>query len=323
MTGLGMCGLDDLGVALSTVPPVMRNVGGEDWQRLRTAFDAGDYAADFNAAWENGRSFLKSAGGLRHRTPTIIEWKGPQRQPGYDTLPADLRIDHVYLVSCKYQSRILTNSSPANLFRRRLADRTSGMEGASWYVTCAPAEFQHLYSCVRRYVGRALLPRSHEHLTTAEIRRIREACGGSWPTVLRPHWQEFSLAVATASASAWKQELTSAARQEEMLWRLLRLGPAPYFVLGSSTSGPMRLRIETPWDWKQHFVLAEFDITATSAGQPRVDWKASVVKRDGGEQRDVAGHVEIRWAHGRFSSVEAKVYLDTPHASVPGYSPLD
>ena len=36
------------------------------------------------------------------------------------------------------------------------------------------------------------------------------------------------------------------------------------------------------------------------------------------------GHVEVRWSHGRFCGPpEAKVYLDTPHADVPGYFPLD
>jgi hypothetical protein len=54
-----------------------------------------------------------------------------------------------------------------------------------------------------------------------------------------------------------------------------------------------------------------------------VDWRAIVVAQEAGTQREVAGHVEVRWAHGRFSSVEAKVYLDTPHAEVPGYWPLD
>ena len=37
----------------------------------------------------------------------------------------------------------------------------------------------------------------------------------------------------------------------------------------------------------------------------------------------VAGHVEIRWSHGRFAQPpEAKVYLDTPMADLPGYHPL-
>lgn len=322
VTGLGMSGIGDLAEALDARPALLRNVDANHWQRLEGAFTAGDHTDDFETAWANGRAFLESPDGLRNRIPLVIEWKGPQQQPGYDTLPADLRVDHVYLVSCKYRSQILANSSPTNLFVRRLADRTSGADSASWYALCAPAELQHFYTCVRRFVGLALLPVRHEDLTAAETARIRVTCGGAWPPALVPHWQEFSLAIATASERAWKQELTTVARREEMLWRLLRLGPAPYFVLGSSAAGPTRLRIGTPWDWRQSFTLGSFDVEAAPAGQPRVDWRATVIERAGGAERVVAGHVEVRWAHGRFSSVEAKIYLDTPHADVPGYYPL-
>lgn len=321
-TGLGMSGLPDLAAALVARPAVLKNVDAAHWQRLEDAYAAGQHAVAFAAAWANGRAFLESPDGLRNRTPLVVEWKGPHQQPGYDTLPADLRVDHVYLVSCKYQSKILANSSPTNLFARRLADRTSGADATSWYATHAPNEFQHFYTGVRRYVGLALLPVRHEDLTHAQTRRIRDACGGAWPPALVPGWQEFSLAVATASANEWLLNLTTASRRREMLWRLLRLGPAPYFVLGSSAVGPMRLRIGTPWDWSQNFTLTSFEVSATPGGQPRVEWGATVDETPGGAQREVAGHVEVRWAHGRFSSVEAKIYLDTPHADVPGYFPL-
>lgn len=322
VTGLAMCGIADLPTALAARPALMKNVDPSHWQRLEGAWTAGLHTDDFTAAWANGRAFLKSPDGLRNRLPLTIEWKGPQQQPGFDTLPADLRIDHVYLVSCKYRSQILANSSPTNLFVRRLADRTSGADATSWYSICAPDELQHFYTCIRRFVGLALLPTRHEDLTAAGTARIRAACGGAWPPALLPLWREFSLAVAGASAETWKQELTTSARREEMLWRLLRLGPAPYFVLGSSPAGPMRLRIGTPWDWRQAFTLDSLDVEAASAGQPRVDWHATVVDKGSGTQRDVDGHVEVRWAHGRFSTVEAKIYLDTPHAAVPGYHPL-
>lgn len=322
VTGLGMTGIDDLAAAIDQRPAVLGNVERAHWDRLEAAFVAGAHPEAFAAAWANGRALLESPDGLRGRVPLVIEWKGPQRQPGYDTLPADLRIDHVYLVSCKYQSQILANSSPANLFVRRLADRTAGAGADTWYATCAPDEFAHFYTCVRRFVGAALLPERSEDLTAIEVQRIRSACSGAWPRSLVPVWEELSLAVATASAAMWRRELNTVARQEEMLWRLLRFGPAPYFVLGSSTSGPLRLRIATPWDWRRHFALGAFEVEATPAGQPRVGWRATVVERAGAAERTVAGHVEVRWAHGRFSTVEAKIYLDTPHTQVPGYFAL-
>jgi hypothetical protein len=108
-----------------------------------------------------------------------------------------------------------------------------------------------------------------------------------------------------------------------MVWRLLRLNSAPYFVLGSSASSTLRLRIATPWDWRQAFRLRSFDVWARPGLQPCVDWAAYVEHRSGTARSVVRGHVEVRWSHGRFCGVpEAKIYLDTPHAEVPGYFPL-
>lgn len=322
VTGLGMTGIETLAEALAARPASVQNVTEDHWARLDHALSKGLHAEAFGAAWENGRAFLESQDGLRGRVPLLIEWKGAHQPSGFDFLPADLRVDHVFLVSCKYQSRILANSSPSNLFVRRLADRTAGPDPASWYETCAPDAYQHLYSCIRRHVGQPLLPVTPEKLTGAQLNRIREACGGAWPTSLAPIWSEFSLVVAEASAAAWRRQLQGRARRTEMLWRLLRLNPASYFVLGSLPGGSMRLRIGTPWDWRQLFALDELQISAVPAGQPKVSWFAELTERKSGASRIVAGHVEVRWAHGRFSTVEAKVYLDTPHTEVPGYFPL-
>jgi hypothetical protein len=108
-----------------------------------------------------------------------------------------------------------------------------------------------------------------------------------------------------------------------MLWRLLRMGSAPYFVLGSSPTQSLRLRIATPWDWRQLFALVQLEIFAQAGGQPRVGWLATVRERSSGLRHEVAGHVEVRWSHGRFGGLpEAKGYLDTHHHLVPGYFPL-
>lgn len=322
VTGLGMTGFESINLALTARPAVAQNVTTAHWDRLDAAYAAGTHAAEFAAAWENGRSFLGSPDGLRGRLPVLIEWKGAQQPPGFELIPADLRIDHVYLVSCKYQSHILSNSSPSNLFDRRLADRSANPAADSWYQICAQEEYEHFYECVRQFIGRSLLPPTPGALTSVQINRIRQACGGHWPSALVARWTEFSLAVATASSQRWLAQLPTSERREEMLWRLLRLSPAPYFILGASGPAYMRLRIGTPWDWRQWFKFKEFTVTPTPAGQPRVAWSATTERRADRVQQRVDGHVEIRWAHGRFSSVEAKIYLDTPHAEVPGYFPL-
>jgi hypothetical protein len=108
-----------------------------------------------------------------------------------------------------------------------------------------------------------------------------------------------------------------------MLWRLLRLGAAPYYVLGTGPRDSLRLRVATPWDWRNAFDLRAFEVQAVSSGQARVDWWAEARGRRDGLEVRVDGDVEVRWSHGRFGGLpEAKVYLDTPHHRVPGYFPL-
>jgi hypothetical protein len=119
---------------------------------------------------------------------------------------------------------------------------------------------------------------------------------------------------------------SSGVAAETMLWRLLRIGSAPYFVLGIDrrTGTPARYRIANPWDWRDQFALDDFTVASAVAGQPRVDWTSTYRTRRDGGTRMVAGHVEIRWSHGRFfQPPEAKVYLDTPMAELPGYHPLE
>ena len=322
-TALGASGAPDLDTALERPPSGLVNVAGSVIEALRQAHLDTAFQKDFAGAWENGRAFFESDDGLRGRVPLTIEWKGPHRAPGYDNLPVDLRIDHVYLVSCKYQSRILANSSPANLFHRRLVERTVESVGSSWYETVVPDQYSAFYSAVRNELGETQLPEEPRELTDAHKHVIRESCSRAWPEALREPWNELSFAIAKESARRWNLNIDTPARREEMLWRLLRLGPAPYFVLGASANEPMRLRIGTPWDWKQHFTLEDFTVEAIPGGQPIVAWSSLVSQRSDGRLRKVEGHVEVRWAHGRFSTVEAKVYLDTPHAFVPGYFALD
>jgi hypothetical protein len=153
----------------------------------------------------------------------------------------------------------------------------------------------------------------------------KELAGRAWPDELAAGYEALVTAASEESARRWRAALDRAGSgaNESMLWRLLRIGSAPYFVLGSNRSDSVRMRVGSPWDWRQAYALRSFEVVAAVTGQPRVDWSAGFVDRDAGCEREVRGHVEIRWSHGRFSGPpEAKVYLDTPHAEVPGYFPL-
>ena len=102
VTGLALFGFRDLPRALAARPRFITNVDDDAFDRLEAAWQAGEHRGAFETAWSNGCVFARAADGLRGRPPWSVEWKGPHRPPAYEQIPADLRVDHVYLISCKY-----------------------------------------------------------------------------------------------------------------------------------------------------------------------------------------------------------------------------
>ncbi len=384
-TGLGMLGSEGIDEALRSRPVVMHSLSPEMWERLERVRAGGVYDAEFHAAWANGQAFLHADDGLRGRLPQVIEWKGTGRAPGDEVAPIDLRVDHVYLVSCKYLSSILFNVSPTSVFDSLLfggqgrggrAAREVLPGGGDWYAEVAPTEYQALYEAVllaARHGGAAAAARTggpagaswtparhprapgprrrpgrrsagvrwstRRRGAAASLRDLpplavdltvpqRDALGqwlrAGWPAGAKDLYATLSSAVARASVRRWEAAMDHrGGTGEAMLWRLLRIGSAPYFVLGSSADRSLRLRIATSWDWRQQFQLIAITMEGQPGGQPRVGWEAVVRDRVSHEVHSVVGHIEVRWSHGRFGGLpEAKGYLDTAHHLVPGYFTL-
>ena len=385
-TALGMLGAPDIDVAVRSRTSVMHSLSPEIWDRLAQLRAGGAFDTEFHAAWENGRAFLAAEDGLRRRLPNVVEWKGTGRAPGDEVAPIDLRVDHVYLVSCKYLSDILFNASPSHVFDDLLVGARGSRSGrekrlaGDWYAEVAPAEYEELYAEVRRaaceWDGAAVTPsaakarprspvsgptgggalslpgldddgadpgggavrrdtagppavlRSLPARATLLSSEQREGLGAwlrpGWPGFTKALYARLSEAVARASVRRWESAMDErGGNGEAILWRLLRMGGAPYFVLGSSATRSLRLRIATAWDWRQQFHLISITMEPQPGGQPRVTWSALVRDRLTHEVQEITGHIEIRWSHGRFGGApEAKGYLDTPHHLVPGYYPL-
>lgn len=324
VTGLGMLGVADLDQALAQRPEQLRHVDDATWHRLCHARSARSHDHDFLAAWNNGRAFLTSAEALRGRPPALVEWKGGHRDPGDQAVPSDLRVDHVYLVSCKYLSNVLHNASPWALFDQHLRGGGGRRAEGDWFDEVAPREHQELYRLVRQRHGNdLLLPEATSALSKEQRRALRARIPRDWDRACAEAYGELCRTVSAHSAARWSAGLGSRGEQASMLWRLLRLSAAPYFVLGTSAAGSLRLRVDTAWDFTRTHRLRRLDVAPGVGGQPIVQWCAAVQPLDGGDDVEVRGHVEVRWSHGRFGGPpEAKVYLDTPHRRVPGYVPL-
>jgi hypothetical protein len=311
-----------LSTGLAEKPMRLLNVDDHVWSRIVDAHAAGHHLDSFRAAFANGVALLRAEDGLRDRPPKLVEWKGPHRPPGDNVVPADLRIDHVYQVSCKYLSRIMQNSGPVRLFDRLLVgeERSQG----DWFALVAPLEYQAFYSAAREHVGVNELPPLVTDLDASHRAVLKEALRPrALPQALHPSWSVMCAAVSARSAARWQTRLTNSRSKLRLLWRLLRIGDAPYFVLGTDGGTHLRLRVASAWDWLQAFELRTFSVAPRISGQPEVDWLAVARDRSSSDDLEIHGHIEIRWSHGRFQgSPEAKVYLDIPHTRVPGYFTL-
>ena len=234
----------------------------------------------------------------------------------------------------------MTNASPSSVFDRLLAGG-HGARSGDWYAEVAPDAYQALYEGGRSPPSAGAFPFSDRSLTSTSD----DDAGGRGPprSATSPTGQRAALKRALGggggrSASArrppsspgrWPRRRPSAgapalvgADAERALWRLLRIGSAPTSCSGPRPTGSLRLRIGTAWDWRQHFRIVDVRVTAAGREQPVVDWAVTVAGRRTAAERTVEGHVEVRWSHGKFAQFpEAKVYLDTPHAQVPGTGP--
>jgi hypothetical protein len=319
-TALGMVGVPTIEAVLASRPESLSSLDDATWSRLRELHASGAHADGFASGFANGQAFLEADEALAGRIPRRIEWTGGHKLPGDEAVPLDLRVDHVYLVSCKYLSRVLQNAGPARLAEGLLTFRHLG-DRRDWYERVAPVEYQALYRAAVDALGVPGFPALVTDLDVADRKRLSPLLDGrTWPDGTQDQHREFCRAVSEGTARIWRRSLQGTDKAA-MLWRLLRIGSAPYFVLGSDGRDSMRLRVDTPWDWRQNYRLENFEVEPQDFGQPRVGWGAGYVDLRGGSHREVRGHIELRWSHGRFRQPpEAKVYLDSPHVDVPGYN---
>lgn len=320
-TGLGMI-RRTLPEAMQHIPSELVGVSDEDWGNLQALHASGRYSTLFESSFANGRAFSISDLGLRHRQPVVIEWCGRRKLIGDGAIPADLRIDHVYLVSCKYDSKNFLNTGPSRLFDSLL--KAEPKSNDSWYQVVAPSEFQSYYSAVREQYDLWDLPGHVEQLDTHHRIELKKVLPRTLPEQLRPVLAEFCMAVSERSAIRWRKAIgTSSRKKSDFAMTLLRIPQAVYFLLGQDGVLPQRFKVLSRWDWANRFDLADFNIESSSAMQPTVNWTIKVTDRFTGEELMTRGHVEVRWSHGRFNGApEAKVYFDSPLRETPGFIEL-
>ena len=266
VTGLGLYGFRDLAQALAARPgssPMSTTTSTTNStrrsHRALTLMCSGWPGPTGSAS--PARPMASAAG------PLVGGVERPHKPPAYEQIPADLRVDHVYLLSCKYGSKILQNASPANLFDRALNERRTS--AVDWFDAVAPTSYGEFYTEVVAHTGLTGLPPDPTELTEiiannsgrrfpAAGRSNSASSGGSWRSRSR------------ASADRLLDNISAKGEREAFVWRLLRLQAAPYFVLGADLKNvPLHYRVTTPWDFRR---ASRSDRLTCGASTPANRW---------------------------------------------------
>jgi hypothetical protein len=235
-------------------------------------------------------------------------------------------VDGVWFIQTKYDSTCILNTSPGSLVDDLLVDHSIEAR-QSWFEEVALDQLQALYACVRRELDEPTLPSDVRDLDPAAKAVLKSAMRARpAPPAEDRAYAELCRAVSLETTLRWRHRLDAStkAQRSQMLCRLLRVAGGPYWLLGVTRHDPVRLRVMDTRTWREGFDLRSFQVTDAHAGQPQVDWRASIADRASGERHVVEGSCELRWSHGRLQgNPECKVQVTTPLEQVPGYEQLD
>jgi hypothetical protein len=341
--------LSELGTAVGLVAPAdgrwpddlasltVPGLSSEVWQPAVLPVARGPAGAERDLllrAVDNGRAFRRSV--LRGRAPASVEWTGGSRATWTSDVPRDITIDGVWFIQAKHDSTCVLNTSPASLVDTLLAE-DGVTRRTSWYQEVALLELQAYWRQARTALiaGREILaaepeaqdlPADVRDLQPSQVKQLAPALAevADRPEVVEAY-RALARAVSVETTLRWQQRLRAAsdALRTQMLFRMLRIAGGPYWVLGAKGSEPVRLAVADTLSWRRRHRLHGFEVVASRAGQPQVDWWAEIYDGGADELRRVEGRCELRWSHGKLrGNPECKVQVSTPLDAIPGYAPL-
>lgn len=272
----------------------------------------------------NGQAFRRSA--LHGQTPRAVDWSGRDKTVWSSEVPRDLTVDDVYFIQAKHDSTCVLNKSPHSVFEGLLAE-TDTVWADSWFDEVAPLEVRAYYDAVRQATLPADLPFELDDLTKDDKgllkREMRDRDKATPDEEAR--YADLCRAVSERTANHWLARLARATQGQRtrLLLRMLRIAGGPYWLLGATSHGPLRLAVTDTRGWRNRFELRNLLAEAARVGQPQVNWQAEVAVRETSDRVTIEGYCEVRWSHGKLQgSPECKVQVTTPLDRLPGYDPM-
>lgn len=327
----GLAGVDPTAISFQEASQAVLSLTASGFQATRALIaPTSPLARDLEALVQLGKRLASAHPDLFPRAGKVL-WIGGVKQSGTVTLPIDIRHGSTH-VSVKYNSRVVYNRSPENLFIHLPSGTLDVASSANWYAQKAPDAYQELFLAAtgeQGFAGYTDVFAFDRNATRAQ-RRCLQALIASSSAETRRRFESAYLnlcsVVSRASAEAFRTSWRGVARArrplvaDAIIRNFLRLDAVPYVLAGIDQGQPFAIEFPDITAWRTRWRLEDVDVFPDPrAGQPVVRFELYIVRRSTRGVVRLPFHAEVRWSHGKFcGNPEAKLYRDVAWHEIPG-----
>ena len=260
-----------------------------------------------------------------------LRWEGPLQQARSVSAAKDLIVANTP-ISVKDTSKVVANHSPFGLFVSLPKGIRPPRRSTNWFLRLSPDSYQELYSLATRRSG-DVWPEKIEDFYKVPAPRRKDFARfvKQLSDVGDKEFQESYLAlchnISQKSAEMFNEGLAAStlkAVAEEVIRTFFRIGEGEYILCGLDNGQDFAVAIPdlTTWwrDWTLKSITAVPDL---AAGQSQVWFDVVVQEKRGTRQsHSLRFRAEVRWAHGKFGTPEAKLYKTFAWTDVPFFKQI-
>ena len=260
-----------------------------------------------------------------------IRWTGGDRQAKTMSTAKDLLAVHVP-ISVKAESRVVGNPSPYNLFVATPQGSAQAQGMTSWYLETARDDYQAFYAFSRSALGLNTLPENVGDFEASNHKRslIRSLVnlGENYMEEFQDLYLRLCRRVSQASADVFNNNLNNSLRShirstvlERIAKMFFRMNAVEYVLGGIDGRAEFAVVIPDLTTWLQTWQFEGINaIPALDKEQSIVDFEILCRNKTTKDTYLANFHAEIRWSHGKFSSVEGKLYKEFNWNGLPFFS---
>lgn len=279
---------------------------------------------------------------LREREPLFTEidhltWSGPDRQAVTTSAAKDIFAANTP-VSVKAESRVVGNPSPYNLFVATPQGSAQARGMGSWYLEISPDKYQALYShglmITELNSGRNALPPTVQEFENSRKKKVLKRklsnLSSNQLELFQSLYIDMCRQVATRSARRYNDHLAASLSQrvrntvlERVAKMFFRMNAVPYVLAGIDNQQEFAVRIPDLTSWLKNWRFETIEATPDlNRSQSVVNFELCCTNKQTGLTYSAEFHAEVRWSHGKFSSVEGKLYKEFDWADLPFFESL-